>query len=207
MKDLLARHGALTACIKEIEKAREALVSCYQKGGKLLLCGNGGSATACEHMAAELMKGFLKKRPIDAALATAMKENCPTLGTDVMAKLQKGLPAVALSSQTALITAFANDVDAALAFAQGVMALGGKGDVLLAVSTSGNSKNVLCAARVAKALGLAVIALTGQGGGELSTVADVCISVPADVTYKVQELHLPICHYLSAAVEATLFEE
>jgi D-sedoheptulose 7-phosphate isomerase len=197
----------LATCKAEIEKTVTALIRVFEQGGKLLLCGNGGSATACEHMAGELMKGFLKKRPIDTALAAAMKENCPTLGTDVMVKLQKGLPAVALSSQTALITAFANDVDAALSFAQGVMALGAKGDALLALSTSGNSKNVLYAARVAKALGLTVIALTGKDGGELFTVADVCISVPADVTYLAQELHLPICHCLCECVEAHFFEE
>ena len=204
---LIRRYPTLEGIKEQIEKSFEIIRNCYENGGKLIIGGNGGSCADAEHIVGELMKGFKKMRPLDNAEKNALTDIDSALGAQLAEKLQGGLPAVALSSQTALITAFANDVDAALSFAQGVMALGAKGDALLALSTSGNSKNVLYAARVAKALGLTVIALTGKDGGELSTVADVCISVPADVTYLAQELHLPICHYLSAAVEAMLFEE
>ena len=205
--DLFSRYPRLATCQEDVKKAKEALISCFSQGGKLLLCGNGGSATVCEHMAGELMKGFLKKRPLSEDCVREMKKNCPALRGEVLRKLEGGLPAVAISSQTALTTAFANDVDAALAFAQGVMALGEKGDALLAISTSGNSQNVVLAAQVAKARGLAVIAMTGENGGALAEVSDVVISVPEKLTYLVQELHLPICHYLSQGVEAHFFGE
>lgn len=203
---LLERYPALLVCKAEIEAARDALIACYEAGGKLLLCGNGGSCAACDHITGELLKGFLKLRPLTAEAKHKMKAKNPALDDGTLEKLQGGLPAVSLPALTALSTAICNDIDPTLIYAQSVLALGKEGDVLIAISTSGNAKNVGAAAGVAKSLGIKVVALTGENGGALDTAADICIHAPERETFQVQELHLPICHYLCAAMEEHFFE-
>ena len=205
MNNLIKRYPTLEVCRADISAALELLVRAYEKGGKLLLCGNGGSAADCEHISGELLKGFMSKRPLNAEEKAKMSEKCPELEHRVLDMLQHGLSAIPLPSLSALGSAFANDVDASLVYAQGVLSLGKENDVLLAISTSGNSENVLNAARVARALGMSVIGLSGISGGELKGVCDVCISVPECETYKVQEYHLPVYHYLCEKVEKHFF--
>lgn len=205
INDLIGRYPALDACRADIEMARDAIISCYEKGGKLLLCGNGGSAADCDHIVGELMKGFMLDRALSDEKKAEMKKNCPLVDDHLLSKLQGALPAVSLPSVTALNSAFCNDVDAELVYAQPLMSLARENDILVAISTSGNSKNVFAAARVAKALGIQVIALTGKGGGKLASVADISICAPETETYKIQELHLPVYHCLCAMVENYFF--
>ncbi|MHB0938390.1 MAG: D-sedoheptulose-7-phosphate isomerase [Armatimonadota bacterium] len=205
LDELFTRYPALLPCRLPIEQAAEALIACFRSGGKLLLAGNGGSAADCLHIAGELLKGFQSTRPLSAedrdALAALFGEEGGRLG----AKLQRGLPAIALPAELALTSAMANDVDAALIYAQGVLALGQPGDVLLCLSTSGAAKNVIAAARTARWRGLKTIALTGKDGGELAAVCDLAIVAPGATTAQIQEHHLPIYHALCATVEAQLF--
>ena len=205
LNELMERYPSLTACKKEIEEAAKAWIACYENGGKLMACGNGGSCADSEHIVGELMKGFLKKRPLSEEKLAEMKKNNPDVPEEWLAKLQGGLPAFALPSFGALNTAFCNDVDPELIYAQPLMGMGKPGDILVCISTSGNSKNVVAAAQVGKALGLQVIALTGQTGGKLKNIADICICVPETETFKVQELHLPVYHYLCAETEAHFY--
>lgn len=206
INDLITRYPVLEECRDNIEKAKDAIIDCYEKEGKLLLCGNGGSAADCDHIVGELMKGFMLGRCLSDEKKAEMKKNCPLVDDEILSKLQGALPAVSLPSVTALNSAFCNDVDAELVYAQPLMSLAKEKDILIAISTSGNSKNVFAAAKVAKALGIKVIALTGKGGGKLASVADVLIAAPETETYKVQELHLPIYHCLCAMVEKYFFE-
>lgn len=206
LNELLNRYPALAVCREEIEKAAQAMISCYEKGGKLLLCGNGGSCADCEHIVGELMKGFLKKRPLNDSKKAEMKSKCDLVDDELLGKLQGGLPAIAIPSITALNSAFCNDVDPELVYAQPLMSLAKENDILIGISTSGNSKNVFGAVKVAKALGIKVIGLTGKTGGKLKETADICICAPETETYKIQELHLPIYHYLCAAVEEHFFK-
>ena len=199
--ELIKRYPALTVCREDIEAAENMIIDCYEKGKKLLLCGNGGSSADSDHIVGELMKGFLLKRPLSDDKKEKMRMNCPGLDSAVLDKLQMGLPAISLSSISALNTAFSNDVDPELIYAQSVFALGKEGDVLLTISTSGNAKNVCEAAKVARAIGMKVVALTGKDGGELKRLSDVCVIAPERETYKIQELHLPIYHHLCAEVE------
>lgn len=207
INELITRYEKLNACKQDIELAANLIIDCYKMDCKVLICGNGGSAADSEHIVGELMKGFLKKRPLNTELKEAMKNNCNMLDDELLSKLQGGLPAVALPSVAGLNSAFCNDVDPELIYAQSVVGLGNLGDVLIALSTSGNSKNVFAAAKVAKGLGLTVVALTGETGGKIKDVADVCIKVPETETYKIQELHLPVYHYLCATVEEEFFAE
>lgn len=197
---LFERRPELVVCRDQIAAAEAALLKCYRAGGKLLLCGNGGSAADCDHIAGELLKGFMSKRPLPAADRTG-------LSPELAGKLQGGLPAIPLCGFPALGSAFTNDVDPLLIYAQLTWALGGPGDVLLAISTSGNARNVAFAIETARARGLTTIGLTGRHGGVLKPAVDICISVPADETYLIQELHLPVYHYLCQAIEATLFPD
>lgn len=206
IKELVTRYPTLAACQTQIEGAKAALIACFQAGGKLLLCGNGGSCADCDHIVGELMKGFRSKRPLCQEKKAQMRTACSELDEAVLAKLQAALPAISLPSFTALNTAYCNDVDPALIYAQGVLGLGAKNDVLLALSTSGNSQNVVEAAKVAKALGIRVIALTGADGGLLRQFADICICVPERETFKVQELHLPVYHWLCEEMEKRFFD-
>lgn len=204
---LLKRYPGLQACERELGAAFDILVAAYQTGNKLLVCGNGGSAADSEHMVAELMKGFLKRRPITAEHAAQLERAGGAAGTAIASRLQGTLAAVALPAQVSLITAIANDLDYDMIFAQQVFGLGRPGDVLLGISTSGKSKNVVNAVIVAKAFGLKSVALTGRSGGELASLADVAIKVPSDNVAEIQELHLPVYHWLSTELEETFFPE
>lgn len=205
IKNLIDRYPTLALCESDIENATSMIINCYENGGKLLLAGNGGSSADADHIVGELMKGFMQKRELTDGQKAKMKENCQDISEETLAKLQNALPAISLSSFSALNTAFSNDVDADLVFAQGVFGLGKVNDVLIAISTSGNSKNVVEAAKVAKAIGVKVIALTGKSGGVLKNLADITIAVPESETYKVQELHLPVYHSICAEIESHFF--
>ena len=210
IETLLQNHPALTVCRDAVESARDLLIDTYREGGKLLLCGNGGSAADCDHIAGELLKGFLSHRPLSEEDCMALAESLPDGEADpdlylLAGQLQGGLPAVSLPAQTAVATAVCNDTDPALIFAQQVWALGQAGDTLICLSTSGNSRNVVLAAKAARAKGMAVLALTGESDSKLSELADVTVQVPACDTYRVQEYHLPVYHYLCAAVEEEFF--
>jgi D-sedoheptulose 7-phosphate isomerase len=203
---LLDRYPALQACEKELRVAFDLLVAAYQNGNKLLICGNGGSAADSEHMVAELMKGFLKRRPISAEHAAQLEQAGGAAGKAIAGRLQGTLAAISLPSPVSLVTAIANDLDYDMIFAQQVYGLGRPGDVLLGISTSGTSKNISNAVLVAKAFGLKSIALTGRSGGDLAPLADVAIKVPSDNVAEIQELHLPVYHWLSTELEATFFK-
>ena len=205
INELIKRYPMLEVCREDIEKTLEAIISCYERGGKLLLCGNGGSAADCDHIVGELMKGFLKKRPLSDEKKEEMKKLSPSLDTDLLSKLQSGLPAISLPSLSILNSAFCNDVDPSLIYAQSVLGLGKKGDLLIAISTSGNAENVAAAVKVARGIGMTTVGLTGESGGKLRTLADICICAPEKETFKIQELHLPIYHLLCAAVEDHFF--
>lgn len=208
---LITRYPALAPCAADIRDAAQALITSYRAGGKLLVCGNGGSAADAEHIVGELMKGFLLPRHLGEDLMEKLHEACdatdPKTVDYLMQNLQGALPAIALPSQLAISTAFANDQAPDLTFAQQVLGLGRPADVLLGITTSGNSKNVLYALRVARALGMKTIALTGASGGKCTAdgCADITIQAPADETYKIQEYHLPIYHALCIAVEEEFF--
>ena len=205
---LYTRYPALEVCREDLETVIERLIEIYEAGGKLLICGNGGSAADSGHIVGELMKGFLKKRPIPQEEKESMKAASPTLSDEILSKLQVGLPAIALPEfSAALSSAFANDVDPDLQYAQAVLGLGKTNDMLICISTSGNAKNCVAAAEVANALGLTTVALTGAAGGKLKSICDMTIAVPATETYQVQEYHLPIYHELCAQVEAHFFAE
>ena len=192
IEKLIERMPELSGCAEAMYKAVEAICRTHTAGGKVLLCGNGGSAADCEHISGELLKGFLLPRHAE--------EGYPDT-------LQRGLCAIPLTSMSAALSAFANDCDPALVFAQLTYAMGRAGDVFVGLSTSGNSRNVVEAAKVAKQAELVTIALTGECGGALYDICDVTIRVPAKETYLVQEYHLPVYHAICAEVEALLFGE
>lgn len=205
LQTLTDRYPVLLPCREDIAACAERIGDTFARGGKLLIAGNGGSAADAEHIVGELMKSFVLPRPLDAVLTERMRAIDPQRG-DVLAKyLQQGLPAIALDGHPALSTAFQNDCQPQLVFAQQVMGYGREGDALLAISTSGNSENVLYAAIAAKARGMVVIGLTGERESRLSALSDVCIRVPATETYQVQELHLPVYHALCMIWEKRFF--
>ena len=202
---LIERMPELGAMKAAIEEATGAILRMYADGGKVMLCGNGGSAADGEHIAGELLKGFLLKR---TPLAEEIEAMGAELGSEAEAtSLQRGVAAVPLSSLSGVFTAFCNDVDPSLVYAQLVYAMGMPQDVLICLSTSGNSKNVVKAAQVAKANGITTVALTGGTGGKLAEICDIAIIAPSSETYRVQEYHLPIYHAICAQVEHDLFAE
>jgi D-sedoheptulose 7-phosphate isomerase len=205
LNTLIERYPPLAFCENEIRSAAELLIESYKKGGKLLLCGNGGSASDADHIVGELMKSFSKKRAVDSELAKGLRAISETRGDLLASKLEGALPAVSLNAHSALLSAILNDIGGDFVFAQQVVALGKKGDVLLAISTSGNSQNVIDACIVAKAKGISTLGLTGKMGGELKNLCDVAICVPAVQTTEVQEYHLPIYHALCIILEETFF--
>lgn len=202
---LMSRYPQLENCREQIVEAYFVLENCYANAKKLLACGNGGSAADAEHIVGELMKGFKLPRNVGAQFAQKLKQTDEELGLVLAENLQGALPAIALDGHPSLTTAYINDCEPLLCFAQQVNGYGAEGDVLLGISTSGNSKNVLYAATVAKAKGMKVIGLTGEKGSKLSQMADVCIRVPATETYVIQELHLPVYHCLCLMVEDRFF--
>jgi D-sedoheptulose 7-phosphate isomerase len=202
---LIARYPALDCCCSDILATIAALRSVFSSGKKLLVCGNGGSAADSEHIVGELMKGFLKKRPIGEPARERLAAVAGREGAEVAANLQGALPAIALTSQVSLTSAISNDTDSNMVFAQQVYGLGDAGDALLGISTSGNSSNVINAFIVAKALGVQTIALTGRSGGRLASLADIAIRVPADGVAEIQEFHLPVYHALCIDLEEAFF--
>ncbi len=201
----LRRKAELEPCASDIRAAFIVLETSFRSGGRLLVCGNGGSAADADHIVGELMKGFLLRRPILQLEREALLRSSALHGPRLADSLQRALPAISLCGAPAFSSAFANDVAADLVYAQAVHALGRKGDVLLALSTSGDSRNVVYAAVAARASGLGTIALTGRGGGELAQACDVAVRAPAHETFLVQELHLPVFHVLCAMLEEEFF--
>lgn len=202
IETLLERYPVLAGQEAEIRAAGELLSARVKAGGKLLTCGNGGSASDAEHVVGELMKNFWIQRKIPQE----MEQRLEAVGAqDLAGRLQGAIPAISLNSQTTLLTALLNDVDPALIFAQQVYGYGKEGDALLAFSTAPHTENVYNAVRVAKALGMATVLVCGKDGGATAEVADVAIHLPADVTFKIQELTLPTYHILCALMEQAVF--
>lgn len=195
---LVERCPALASCEKDITQVFGVMCTSLRAGGKLLLAGNGGSAADAEHWTGELLKGFCSKRPLSPT-------ETGKLPAEMARKLQGGIPAIPLTGFIALSTAFNNDVDPNLTFAQLVWALGKPGDVLIGISTSGNAANVAAAMQAAKAKSIVCVGLTGLTGGKLLPLTDLCIRVPATETFRIQELHLPVYHCLSLMLEDELF--
>lgn len=204
---LFHRYESLLPTKETVLTAVEQMILSFRHGGKLLVCGNGGSAADSEHIVGELMKGFLLQRPLPDSICGRLRSTYPEDADVLIATLQQAAPAISLASQTALMTAFGNDVSSQLVFAQQVLGYGHAGDILFAISTSGNSENVLYAAKVAHVLGMKVISLTGETGGKLKEFSDVCICVPSNTTFEIQEYHLPVYHCICACVENELFGE
>ncbi len=195
MHELFERYPRLKVCENSIKSALEMMIDTYDNRGKILICGNGGSAADCEHMVGELMKGFMRKREVtDERIPEAIRK-----------KLQGCLPAISLPSQCAVLSAFINDVDPEMMYAQLVYGYAEENDLLIALSTSGNSKNIVNAAKVAKCLGIKTLSLTGKNESRLSRLCDVTIQVPETETFKIQELHLPVYHYLCKEIERNYF--
>lgn len=207
LSELMERYPALLSVRADIEEAYRLLEACYEEGGKLLIAGNGGSCADAEHIVGELMKGFVKRRPVLEEFERQLINADPTGGKELAAKLQGGLPAIALTGHSGLSTAFLNDVDGELIYAQQTYGYGKEGDVLLGISTSGNAKNIMYAMTTAKALGMKTIGLTGKDGGLLKKAAHVAIVVPEQETYKIQELHLPVYHALCLMLEERFFKK
>lgn len=207
LDELMKRYPVLEPVKDSIQAAYKILETCYEDGGKLLIAGNGGSAADSEHIVGELMKGFVKRRPLSEEMKRALVAVDPRRGARLAERLQGGLPAIALSGHAALSSAFANDVDGTLSYAQQVNGYGEAKDVFLGISTSGNAENVMYAAVMAKAKGMKILGLTGKDGGELAKIADAAIIVPERETYKIQELHLPIYHALCLMLEDRFYKK
>jgi len=207
VEELIERYPALAVCREDLRAAVQAICESYAGGHKLLVCGNGGSASDSEHIVGELMKGFLLPRKLGAKEQQEFERACPASAAYLMENLQGTLPAISLVNSVGLGTAFANDQAPDLVFAQQVLGLGAAGDTLIAISTSGSSQNVLYALDVARAKGLRTIALTGEKGGRMAAehLAETVIRVPATETFKIQEYHLPVYHMLCIAAEHEFF--
>ncbi len=196
----ITRHPLLEKCANEIGHAYEIIRNTFAEGGRLLICGNGGSAADADHISGELLKGF----DSDRQLNPQWQEK---LGKELASNLQTGLPVIPLTGFNAFNSAFANDCDGKYNFAQLTFSLGQSGDTLLAISTSGNSENILHAARTAKSMDMSVVGLTGESGGQLLALTETCICAPAKIVWEIQELHLPIYHALCLMLEDYFFEE
>ncbi len=202
---LISRYPALGEVKQDIINAYLVMEECYEHDGKLLIAGNGGSAADAEHIAGELMKRFKTPRPVTPEFADKLKSIDPLRGDNLAKNLERSLMAIPLVAHEALTTAYINDVDGLGVFAQQLFGFGRPGDVFLGISTSGNSKNIMSATVVARAVGIKVIGLTGADGGELANVADVCVRAPSYETYMIQELHLPIYHCWCLMLEEKYF--
>lgn len=203
---LIERYPELMVARDSICQSFQIMKDSYENHGKLLIAGNGGSAADSEHIVGELMKSFVIERPVELKFADALHAVDPELGNVLSKNLQRALPAIALDGHLSLTTAYMNDCEPLLCFAQQVNGYGNKDDIFFGISTSGNSKNILYAAVVARAKGMKVIGLTGQKESRLSSLSDVCIQVPQIETYKIQELHLPVYHCLCLMLEEYFFE-
>lgn len=205
LEDLVLRYPALKQLEPDMKTFYMILRESYKNGGKLLIAGNGGSCADAEHIVGELMKGFVKKRPVTEEMAAILKSIDPERGERLAGCLQQGLAAIALTGHPALSTAFLNDVDAGMIYAQQVLGYGRPGDVLLGITTSGNSENIMYAAVAARAKGMKVLGLAGRDGGKLKEFCDAAVVVPDDETYRIQELHLPIYHTMCLMLEEHFF--
>ena len=204
---LIQRYPMLESSKKDIILAYHLMESCYSRGGKILIPGNGGSAADAEHIVGELMKGFKLPRKLPPVLQEKLISEDMELGHVLAENLQSALPAIALDGHLALSTAYMNDCNPLLCFAQQVNGYGNPGDVFWGISTSGNRKNILYAATTGRAKGMKVIGLTGARENQLSRISDVCIKVPQTETYRIQELHLPVYHCLCLMLEEKFFGE
>lgn len=202
---LIERYPVLKVCEQDIIEAYLLMETCYNRNGKVLIAGNGGSAADSEHIAGELMKRFKIPRPVSREFAQKLMQIDRDRGRSLAENLECGLTAIPLVAHEALTTAYMNDVDGEGVFAQQLYGFGRSGDVFLGISTSGNSKNIMSATVVARALGIKIVGLTGLDGGELACVADVAIRVPEKETYRIQELHLPVYHCLCLMLEDNFF--
>lgn len=205
LTDLLNRYSELQPLKEQIAAAAETIIETYKNGGKVLVCGNGGSCSDADHIVGELMKSFEGRRPLAKELQDELVRMSPETGKMLAEKLQQGLPAISLTVHQSLITAIANDISGEVIYAQQVVGWGNKGDVLIGLSTSGNSQNVIDAMIVARAKGLKTIGMTGETGGKMRDWSDVLINVPQRRTAYVQELHLPVYHALCMLVEIECF--
>lgn len=201
LDSLVERYPLLNPLKKTIGEASGMIIRSYSGGGKLMVCGNGGSSSDSDHLVGELMKSFELKRPVNKDLADKLIEVSIDRGSYIAQKLESGLPAISLSSQTSLTTAICNDIDVNLVFAQQVLGYGCDKDILIAISTSGNSQNVVDACITAKAINMMVIGLTGISGGKMKQYCDILVNVPEKRTVYVQELHLPVLHTLCLIIE------
>ena len=201
VKELCERYPLLDPVKKSLCEAAEMIINCYSDGGKLLSCGNGGSSSDSDHLVGELMKSFESKRPVKKDIKEKLSDISEERGRYLAHMLESGLPAISLSSQTSLMTAICNDIDADLVFAQQVLVYGCDKDILTVISTSGNSQNVVDACIIAKAMNMKVIGLTGMTGGKMKQYCDVLINVPESRTALIQELHLPVLHALCLIIE------
>ena len=202
---LLTNYPQLASCADDIREAYEVMKNACIRGCIIMTCGNGGSASDAEHIVGELMKGFKLERPVTDEQRNALISAFPTDGVYLADHLQQAIPALSLVSQSSLASAFNNDVAPDMVFAQQVFGYANAGDVLLAISTSGNSKNVINACKVARAFGVGTIGMTGEHGGKLKDICDITICVPASETYRVQEYHVPVYHALCAMIETHIF--
>ena len=205
LAEMIRRYPDLGCCEKKIWEAAMTIIDCFENGGKILLCGNGGSCADADHMVGELMKSFEKKRPLPEDFKTQLQGTSPDRGSYIAENLQNALPAISLCSHTSLLTTISNDMDADLVYSQQVAAYGRKGDVLFAITTSGNSRNVVDAAITAKAEGMGVIGLTGQHRGMIKQYCDTAGCVPATTTAEIQEYHLPVYHTICRIIENKFF--
>ncbi len=200
--NLTARYPALKECEKQIVECCEWIRQSIDQGGKLMVMGNGGSSADSEHWVGELMKGFLLKRPIDGTV----KQRLDAIDPEMAPKLQGALPAISLVTGHSIISAFANDIDPDFIYAQQILGMAGSKDIVVGISTSGNSRNVLWGLKTAKALGIKTVMLTGADGGKSNLVADLLIKAPARETFLIQEYHLPIYHSICIELEAAFFD-
>ena len=206
LKELYKKHPDLKACEADIILALELISKCYREKGKVMTCGNGGSASDSEHIVGELMKGFKSKRLLPYSFREKINNFYPEVGEYIADHLQGALPAISLTSNTPLNTAFANDVATDMVYAQQVYGYGNPGDILIGLSTSGNSVNVIRALQVARVKEVVTIGLTGLTGGKMAELCDVIIRVPRISTPDIQELHLPVYHALCLMIEQEFFE-
>ena len=203
---LIERYPQLASLKEEIIKSVDIIIKAYENQNKIMVCGNGGSAADSLHIVGELMKAFILPRKLTKEIKNALEKTSAN-PKYLQENLQMAMPAISLVNEVGLLTAYANDVAPDLNFAQQVLGQGKKGDILIAISTSGNSENVLYATEVAKAMEIKTIALTGQTGGKLKDLADITLNVPEKETYKIQELHLPVYHAICLALEAHFYTQ
>jgi D-sedoheptulose 7-phosphate isomerase len=205
LRQFFERHKELAYLEEQVRQAILVIAEAFRNGNKLLVCGNGGSSADADHIVGELMKGFEMKRPLDPTLQDVLKEQYGEHGAALASSLQQGLPAISLSAHTALLTAVANDMGGEYIYAQQVAGYGKPNDVLWAISTSGNSVNVIKALMVAKSAGLTTIGMTGETGGDMNALCDVLLNIRGSSTAGIQELHLPVYHVICRMIEVEIF--